>query len=184
MDNAGHHPAHVGRSLQRAVVIRMATGGGKGRLRNTPTLSTAGTRTSPASRCSRPPRWRTPACSESALADPDPVIIRELAALQHEGRVARERGPVEIDKARVRRAGNDVTIIAYGMALVKSMERSPNWPRICIDCEVIDLRTLRPLTTPPSQRRRWPRPTAFIVDEDWCSGSIAGGDQRPHRSRP
>ena len=51
----------------------------------------------------------------SALADPDPVIIFEHALLYNlEGDLAADAGPVPIDRAAVRRAGADVTLITYG----------------------------------------------------------------------
>ncbi|MCB0075591.1 MAG: dehydrogenase, partial [Caldilineaceae bacterium] len=42
-----------------------------------------------------------------------------------------------------------------------------------IDCEVIDLRTLRPLDDATIMASVAKTHRVLIVDEDWCSGSIA-----------
>src|SRR5579872_6428572 len=47
----------------------------------------------------------------TALEDPDPVLIFEHAGLYNmKGQLAGDPGPVDIDRARVRRAGRDLTI--------------------------------------------------------------------------
>ena len=82
-------------------------------------------------------------------------------------------GPLPIDKAALRRTGRDVTIVAYGMALVKSLEAAEQLAGEGIDCEVIDLRTLRPLDDATIMASVAKTHRALIVDEDWRSGSIA-----------
>ena len=58
-----------------------------------------------------------------ALEDPDPVLIFEHSGLYNmKGDLAADAGPVDIDRARIRRAGRDVTIITYGATLWKSLE--------------------------------------------------------------
>ena len=57
----------------------------------------------------------------TALQDPDPVLIFENALLYNmEGELAADAGPVEIDHARVRRPGRDISVITYGIELVES----------------------------------------------------------------
>ena len=110
----------------------------------------------------------------SALADPDPVLIFEHATLYTmEGALPVDAGAVDIDRARVRRPGSDVTIITYGASLFKALEAAGTLATDGIDAEVIDLRTLRPLddATVIASIARTHR--AVIVDEGWRSGSIA-----------
>jgi pyruvate/2-oxoglutarate/acetoin dehydrogenase E1 component len=110
----------------------------------------------------------------TALADPDPVIIFEHALLYNlEGELAADAGAVDIDKAAVRRAGKDVTLITYGGSLGKTLQAAEELAPTGINAEVIDLRTLRPLDDATiiasvSKTRR-----AVIVDEGWKSGSLA-----------
>jgi pyruvate dehydrogenase E1 component beta subunit len=54
----------------------------------------------------------------TALADPDPVIIFEHAALlPMKGELADDAGAVDIDRAAVRREGTDITLVTYGARL-------------------------------------------------------------------
>ncbi len=59
----------------------------------------------------------------TALQDPDPVLIFENSGLYNlEGTLAADAGAVDIDQARVRRAGKDITIITYSASLYKSLD--------------------------------------------------------------
>ena len=58
----------------------------------------------------------------TALEDPDPVLIFEHGSLYNmEGELAADAGPVDIDRAAVRRPGADVSLITYGGTLGKTM---------------------------------------------------------------
>ena len=110
----------------------------------------------------------------TALADPDPVIIFEHALLYAmEGELAADAGAVPIDRAAVRREGGDVTLVAYGGTLPKSLAAAEQLANEGIAAEVIDLRTLRPLddATILASVRKTHR--AVIVDEGWRTGSLA-----------
>ena len=110
----------------------------------------------------------------TALADPDPVIIFEHAALYAmEGELPDGAGAVAIDRAAIRRAGRDVTLITFGGMLPRTLEAAASLASSGIEAEVIDLRTLRPLdeATILDSVRRTHR--AVIVDEEWRSGSFA-----------
>ena len=62
----------------------------------------------------------------AALTDPDPVLIFEHGALYTmEGELASEPGPVDIERATVRRGGSDVSIITYGGTLARVRSRPP-----------------------------------------------------------
>jgi 2-oxoisovalerate dehydrogenase E1 component len=111
---------------------------------------------------------------EAALADPDPVVIFENSLLYNvKALLPANAGPVDIERAKVRRAGTDVTVIAYGMALVKALEAAERLAAASIDCEVIDLRVLRPLDEASLVASVAKTHRALVVDEDWCSGSLA-----------
>jgi len=110
----------------------------------------------------------------TALADPDPVIIFEHALLYNlEGELAADAGAVDIDKAAVRRAGSDVTLIPYGGSLGKTLQAAEELSRAGISAEVIDLRTLRPLDDATIIASVSKTHRAVIVDEGWKSGSLA-----------
>ncbi len=110
----------------------------------------------------------------TALDDPDPVLIFENVMLYNmEGELPANAGPVNIEKAAIRREGRDISLITYGGSLWKTLEAAEALAREGIKAEVIDLRTLRPLddTTIIASVAKTRR--AVIVDEGWRSGSLA-----------
>ncbi len=83
----------------------------------------------------------------SAIRDPDPVIYLEHKFLY---RRLREEVPdgdytVPLGKARVARAGSDVTVLTYAAMLQVALEAAAAAARDGISVEVVDLRTLLPL---------------------------------------
>ena len=110
----------------------------------------------------------------TALEEPDPVLIFEHCNLYNmEGELPEGADAVNIDRAKVVRNGRDVTIITYSANVFKSLEAANTLASEGVECEVIDLRTLRPLDTETfvDSVRRTHR--ALIVDEGWRSGSIS-----------
>ena len=110
----------------------------------------------------------------TAILDPDPVVMFENVMLYNMGgTLAADAGPVDIDRAAVRRPGRDLSLITYGGSLWKAMEAASELAKVGIEAEVIDLRSLRPLddATIMESVRRTRR--AVIVDESWRSGSLA-----------
>jgi pyruvate dehydrogenase E1 component beta subunit len=110
----------------------------------------------------------------TALADPDPVLIFEHATLYGaEGELPEDAGAVDIDRAAVRRPGDDVTLIAYGGTLRTALAAAEELAGDGISAEVLDLRTLRPLDTEAILASVARTRRAVIVDEAWRSGSIS-----------
>ena len=110
----------------------------------------------------------------TALEDPDPVLVFENAALYNmSGELPVDAAAVDIDRARVRRPGSDVTIITYGASLFKALEAADSLATEGIAAEVIDLRTLRPLDDETFLASVVKTHRAVIVDEGWRSVGIA-----------
>ncbi|HET7309758.1 MAG TPA: alpha-ketoacid dehydrogenase subunit beta [Mycobacteriales bacterium] len=110
----------------------------------------------------------------TALADPDPVLIFEHASLYPmSGSLDDDAGPVDLDRAAVRRHGTDVSLITYGGTLPMTVEAATTLQDDGIDAEVIDLRTLRPLDEATVLESVSRTHRAVIVDEGWRSGSIS-----------
>jgi pyruvate/2-oxoglutarate/acetoin dehydrogenase E1 component len=109
----------------------------------------------------------------TALEDPDPVLIFEHQTLYNMEGMLDETGPVNLDRAAIRRRGQNVTLVTYGATLWKSLEAAQMLAGDGIDVEVIDLRTLRPLdmTTVVESVQKTRR--VVIVDEGWKSGSLS-----------
>jgi pyruvate/2-oxoglutarate/acetoin dehydrogenase E1 component len=110
----------------------------------------------------------------TALEDPDPVVIFEHAILYGlEGELADDAGPVDIARAAVRRAGCDVSIVAYGGTVGKALAAADQLSREGLQAEVIDLRVLRPLDTGAILDSVRKTRRAVVVDEGWRTGSLA-----------
>ena len=83
----------------------------------------------------------------AAIDDPDPVVMMEPIRLY---RAVREElperlEPVPLGVARVRRLGNDITLVAWGGVVPSALEAAEQVAAEGIDIEVIDPRTLSPL---------------------------------------
>jgi len=110
----------------------------------------------------------------TALEDPDPVILFEHGTLYGvEGELAADAGAVPIDRAAVRRAGRDVSILTYGGSLAKALAAADELAKDGIEAEVVDLRTLRPLDTAAIVASVARTHRAVVVDEGWRSVGIA-----------
>ena len=145
---------HVGRYRWRTrgkmsfpLVIRMPYGGGV----RTPELHADSPETyyvhTPGVKVAVP---STPADAKGLLAaairDPDPVVLLEPKLIYRiaRGEVPQGEHVVPLGKARLAREGSDVTIVAYG-AMVPLAERAAEALNGEVSCEVLDLRTLKPL---------------------------------------
>lgn len=111
---------------------------------------------------------------EMALHDPDPVIIFEHVMLYNEeAELLPKEQIAAMDKAVIRRAGQDLSLITYGGSLGKTLVAADQLASEGINAEVIDLRCLRPLdkTTLLESLSRTHR--AVLVDESWKTGGMA-----------
>ena len=86
---------------------------------------------------------------KSAIRDGSPVIFLENEILYgHSFEVPKdETFIVPIGRARIARAGKDVTIAAYSICVDHALKAAELLAKEDIDAEVIDLRSLRPLDT-------------------------------------
>lgn len=83
---------------------------------------------------------------KSAIRDENPVIFFESEVMYSvKGEVPDEEYLIPIGKADIKRPGKDVTVITWGQGVPVSLEAAKLAEEHGIDCEVIDLRTLRPL---------------------------------------
>ena len=108
-----------------------------------------------------------------ALLDPDPVLIFEHAQLYNLEGDTGEWETLDICCAKVRRPGKDLTLITYGGTLGKCLAAAQELAGQGIDCEVIDLRVLRPLDDKTLMASVCKTRRALVVDEGWRSGSLS-----------
>ena len=83
----------------------------------------------------------------SAIKDPDPILFLEHKRTYRliKGDVPDEPFEVPIGKADVKREGEDLTVIAYGLMLHQSLEAAARLEEEGFSVEVVDVRTISPL---------------------------------------
>ena len=83
---------------------------------------------------------------KSSIRDPNPVIFLENELLYGEKFEVNEIDDlVPLGKANILREGNDITIVAFSIMVGKALEAAETLSNKNISCEVIDLRTIKPL---------------------------------------
>ena len=110
----------------------------------------------------------------AALASPDPVIVFEPISLYNmEGELTDAATQVQLEGARVHRAGDGVTLVTYGASLWRCVAAAESLAQEGIDAEIVDLRCLRPIddATVLASVRKTRR--VVIVDEGWRTCSLA-----------
>jgi pyruvate dehydrogenase E1 component beta subunit len=90
-----------------------------------------------------------------------------------EAEVPDDAGAVDITKARVIRAGKDISLITYGSGVYKALEAAAILSAEGIDAEVLDLRVLRPLDEAAiiGSVKRTHR--ALVVEDAWRTVSVS-----------
>jgi len=83
----------------------------------------------------------------SAIRDPDPVLYFEhkRAYRAIKGEVPDGEYTVPLDGARIAREGADIAVFTYGMMVHTVLEAAERMVAAGFECEVVDLRSLRPL---------------------------------------
>ena len=109
----------------------------------------------------------------AALDDPDPVVVCENATLYPLQGEDTDDAPMRLGVAAVRRAGKNVSLITYGGSLPKALKAAEDLAAQGIDAEVLDLRSLRPLDVDAIVATVAKTHRAVIVDEMWRTGSFA-----------
>lgn len=113
----------------------------------------------------------------AAVADPDPVLFFEHIALYRDPKVKQLLGdeppaPIEIGKAALRRAGDDLAIISYGAYVHIAMRVAETLAKDGHSTAVLDLRTLAPLDRETILAVARHTSRVLIIHEDTRTGSI------------
>lgn len=110
----------------------------------------------------------------SAIEDPNPVMFFEHKFLYRslKEEVHDDYFTVEIGKAKVRKTGNQISVITYGMGVHWALEMAEKHPNI--DMEIVDLRTLLPLDTETVYASVRKTGRVIVVHEDCLTGGLGG----------
>ncbi|MEW6718962.1 MAG: alpha-ketoacid dehydrogenase subunit beta [Thermodesulfobacteriota bacterium] len=107
---------------------------------------------------------------KSAIRSENPVMFIEHFRLYGvKGEVPDGEYTLPIGVSEVKRAGKDVTIVTYSRMLHTSLAAAETLSKDGIECEVVDLRTLRPLDMRAVYESVKKTHRALIVEEDWTT---------------
>ena len=83
----------------------------------------------------------------AAIRDPDPVLFLEHKRAYRliKGPVPEEIYTLPIGRARISRAGTDLTVVTYGLMVHQALKAAMHLAQEGVEVEVLDLRTLKPL---------------------------------------
>ncbi len=110
---------------------------------------------------------------KTAIRDGNPVMFMESELMyQLQGEVPDKEYLIPFGKADIKRAGQDVTLLAYGRELHTALAAAEQLATQGIDAEVIDLRSLRPLDSETIFASVAKTNHLVIVDESWPIASL------------
>jgi len=111
---------------------------------------------------------------KTAIRDPNPVIFLENEILYGRSFDVPELDDytVPFGKARVWREGDDATIVSFGIGMSYALEAAEKLAEDGINCDVIDLRTLRPMDTGAILKSVMKTNRLVTVEEGWPQGSV------------
>ena len=107
---------------------------------------------------------------KAAIRSDNPVMFIEHARLYGvKGEVPDGEFTLPIGVSDIKRPGRDVTIVSYSRMLHVALGAADELAKTGIECEVIDLRTLRPLDMAPVYASVEKTHRALIIEEDWTT---------------
>ena len=111
---------------------------------------------------------------KSAIRDDDPVIFMESEQMYGDkGEVPDEEYLLPIGVADIKRKGNDVTIVSFGKIIKEAFKAADELEKENISCEIIDLRTIRPLDYKVIFESVKKTNRLVILEESWPFGNIS-----------
>ncbi|GAA0763753.1 pyruvate dehydrogenase complex E1 component subunit beta [Psychroflexus lacisalsi] len=111
---------------------------------------------------------------KSAIRDNDPVIFMESEQMYGDkGEVPEEEYTIPLGVADVKREGTDVTIVSFGKIIKEAYKAAEELEKEDVSCEIIDLRTVRPLDYDAILKSVKKTNRLVILEESWPFGNIS-----------
>jgi len=111
---------------------------------------------------------------KSAIRDNDPVIFMESEQMYGDkGEVPEGEYLIPIGVAEIKRKGTDVTIVSFGKIIKEAYKAADILSEEGIECEIIDLRTVRPMDHQTILDSVKKTNRLVILEEAWPFGNIA-----------
>ena len=112
---------------------------------------------------------------KAAIRDPNPVIFLENEILYSDQESIEEDNDdvISIGKAKILREGSDITLISHSISLKMCLEASKKLAKKNIDCEVLDLRTIKPLDTKAIISSIQKTNKCVVVEQGWSQSGVS-----------
>ncbi|WP_375255865.1 pyruvate dehydrogenase complex E1 component subunit beta [Yoonia sp.] len=113
---------------------------------------------------------------KTAIRDPNPVIFLENEIMYGKSfdMPVMDDFTIPFGKAKIERAGDDVTIVSFGIGMTYALEAAEKLAADGINAEVINLRSLRPMDTATILQSVRKTNRCVTVEEGWPQGSVGG----------
>jgi pyruvate dehydrogenase E1 component beta subunit len=111
---------------------------------------------------------------KTAIRDDDPVIFMESELMYGDkGKVPENEYLIPLGSADIKRQGTDVTVVSFGKILKVALGAAEELAKDNISCEVIDLRTVRPIDFGTIVESVKKTNRLVIIEEAWPLASIS-----------
>ncbi|MGS2739745.1 pyruvate dehydrogenase complex E1 component subunit beta [Sinomicrobium sp. M5D2P17] len=111
---------------------------------------------------------------KSAIRDNDPVIFMESEQMYGDkGEVPEDEYTLPLGVADIKREGTDVTIVSFGKIIKEAYKAADELEKEGISCEVIDLRTVRPMDQETILKSVKKTNRLVILEEAWPFGNVS-----------
>ena len=112
---------------------------------------------------------------KAAIRDPNPVIFLENEILYSDQESIEEDNDdvISIGKAKILREGSDITLISHSISLKMCLEASKKLAKKNIDCEILDLRTIKPLDTKAIISSIQKTNKCVVVEQGWSQCGVS-----------
>jgi len=111
---------------------------------------------------------------KSAIRDNDPVIFMESEQMYGDkGEVPEGEYLIPLGVADIKRKGTDVTIVSFGKIIKEAYKAAEKLAEEGIECEIIDLRTVRPMDYEAIYKSVKKTNRLVILEEAWPFGNVA-----------
>lgn len=109
-----------------------------------------------------------------AIRDDDPVIFMESEQMYGDkGEVPEGDYTIPLGVAEIKREGKDVTIVSFGKIIKEAYKAADELEKEGISCEIIDLRTVKPMDREAILKSVKKTNRLVILEEAWPFGNVA-----------
>ena len=111
---------------------------------------------------------------KTAIRGDDPVIFMESEQMYGDkGEVPEGEYTIPLGVADIKREGKDVTIVSFGKIIKEAYKAADQLEQEGISCEIIDLRTVRPMDHEAILKSVKKTNRLVILEEAWPFGNVA-----------